>query len=225
MGKSTGRWDSLVHAYLKLSTTNVSDALDRLQIKGAPRGILPLWPGCPKVVGRAMTMKLAAEGSTSPVIGTLGTISSARSGDVLVIDHSGEMEINSWGGTAAFAATHFGVVGAIIDGVSRDIDEMKSQEFPVFGRGVIQQSIRHRCSFAGARIEVQLGGVPVRMGDLVMGDDNGVVVVPQERVSEVLKIAEAFSETEERIKAWIAAGVNPVEAHERVKYDEMTEGG
>jgi regulator of RNase E activity RraA len=225
MSKSSSRWDSLVHSYMKLSTTHVSDALDRLQIQGAPRGILPLWSGCPKIVGRAMTMKLAAEGSTSPVIGTLGTISSARPGDVLVIDHGGEMEVNSWGGTAAFAASHYGLVGAIIDGVSRDIDEMKTQEFAVFGKGVIQQSIRQRCSFAGHRIEVQLGGVPVRPGDLVMGDENGIVVVPQEKIAEVLKIAEMFAETEERIKAWIAAGVNPVEAHERVKYDEMTESG
>jgi 4-hydroxy-4-methyl-2-oxoglutarate aldolase len=221
--KSAGRWDSLVHAYMKLSTTNVSDALDRLQINGAPRGILPLWSGCPKVVGRAMTMKLAAEGSTSPVIGTLGTITSARPGDVLVIDHGGTMDVNSWGGVATFTAVHYGIVGVIIDGVTRDIDEIKAQEFPVFGKGIIQQSIRDRCSFAGHRIEIQLGGVKVRPGDLVMGDDNGVVVVPQERISEALKIAETLAETEERIKAWIAAGVNPVEAHERVKYDEMTE--
>ena len=63
--------DPLIRAYLALSTPNVSDALDRLGIQGAPLGILPLWPGTPKLVGRALTMQLVPleQGSASPVLG------------------------------------------------------------------------------------------------------------------------------------------------------------
>ena len=50
--------DPIIQAYLKPSTPNVSDALDRLGVHGAPHGIVPLWPGCPKIVGRAITMHL-----------------------------------------------------------------------------------------------------------------------------------------------------------------------
>ena len=66
--------DPMIRAYLGLPTPNVSDALDRLGINGAPLGILPLWPSCPKLVGRAMPMKLVPEdeGSASPVLGVGG---------------------------------------------------------------------------------------------------------------------------------------------------------
>ena len=77
--------EPLIRAYLALSTPNVSDALDRLGIHGAPLGILPLWPGAPKLVGRALTMKLVPleQGSASPVLGTLEAILAGQPGDVL----------------------------------------------------------------------------------------------------------------------------------------------
>lgn len=217
--------DPLVQAYLRLSTSNVSDALDQLGLKGAPHGILPLWPACQKIVGRAMTLKLVPQGSASPVLGTLEAITAGQPGDVLVIDQGGRTDVNSFGGIAMFTAVRQGLVGAVIDGVTRDVDELKAMGFPVYARGIIQQSIRNRCALGGHSIEVQLGGVSVHPGDLIMADDNGVVVVPQDRVAEALKIAQECAETEERIKGWIAQGVNPVEAHQRVRYDRMTAPG
>jgi 4-hydroxy-4-methyl-2-oxoglutarate aldolase len=214
--------DPLVQAYLKLATSNVSDALDRLELRGAPHGLLPLWPGCQKIVGRAMTMKLTPEGSASPVLGTLEAIMAAQPGDVLVIDQAGRMDVNSWGGIATFTAIQYGLVGVVIDGVTRDVDEMKALSFPAYTKGIIQQSIRNRCAFAGHSIEVQVAGIAVRAGDLVMGDDNGILIVPQEHIADALKIAQECAETEEKVKDWIAQGVNPLEAHERVKYDQLT---
>ncbi|HSF30613.1 MAG TPA: RraA family protein, partial [Candidatus Tectomicrobia bacterium] len=189
--------DAVIQAYLKLSTTNVSDALDRLQLRGAPHGILPLWPGCQKIVGRAMTMKLLPQGSSSPVLGTLEALVVAQPGDVLVIDQGGRMDVNSFGGIAMFTAVKYGLVGVVIDGVTRDVDDMKAQGFAAYGRGIIQQSIRNRCAFAGHSIEVQIGGCSVRRGDLVMGDDNGIVIVPQGHIAEALGIAQQCAATEE----------------------------
>lgn len=217
--------DPVIQAYLKLSTPNVSDALDRLELRGAPPGILPLWPGCQKIVGRAMTMKLVPDGPASPVLGTLEAIVAARPGDVLVIDQGGRTDVNSWGGVAAFTAVRHGLVGAVIDGVTRDVDEMKVLGFPVYARGIIQQSIRNRCAFAGHGLEVHLAGIAVHAGDLVMADDNGVVIVPERHLADVLALAQEYAETEERIKEAISQGINPVEAHERVRYDRMTQAG
>ena len=98
--------DPLVRAYLTLSTPNVSDALDRLGVEGAPRGILPLWPGSQKLAGRALTMKLVPvdQATASPVLGTLEAILAGQPGDVLVIDQGGRVDVNSLGGVATFTA-------------------------------------------------------------------------------------------------------------------------
>ena len=218
--------DPLVRAYLTLSTPNVSDALDRLGLEGAPRGILPLWPGSQKLVGRALTMKLVPvdQGTASPVLGTLEAIMAGKPGDVLVIDQGGRKDVNSLGGVATFTAGRQGLIGAVIDGVTRDVDDMKAMGFAVYAKGIIQQSIRNRCAFAGHSMPVQLAGVTVSPGDMIMADDNGVVVVPGNRVQEALEVAQGFADTEERVKDAIARGVDPVEAHQQVNYDQMTQG-
>ncbi|HBK81792.1 MAG TPA: dimethylmenaquinone methyltransferase [Nitrospinae bacterium] len=216
--------DGMIAEYMQLATTNVSDALDRLRLDGAPQGIFPLWPGCRKIVGPAATMKLVpvGESSASPVSGSLEAVMAGRPGDVLVIDHGGNMEVNSYGGIVGFTTHHRKLSGCIIDGVARDVDEYKELDLPVYARGIVQQSIRNRCAFGGFGIEVQLGGVRVRPGDLVMSDGNGVVVIPKENAEEALTITKECKTTEERIVEAIRGGENPVDAHEKVRYDSMT---
>ncbi len=216
--------DGMIAEFMQLSTTNVSDALDRLQLEGAPHGILPLWPGCRKIVGPAATMKLVpvGESTASPVNGSLEAVMAGRPGDVLVIDHGGNMEVNSYGGIVGFTTHHRKLSGCIIDGVARDVDEYKELDLPVYARGIVQQSIRNRCAFGGHGIEVRLAGVRVRPGDLVMADGNGVVVIPKENAEEALKIAKEYKATEERIVEAIRGGEDPIKAHGKVRYDSMT---
>ena len=218
---------NLISQYRMLSTANVSDGLDRLGIKGAPHGIGPLWDACPKIVGPAATLKLVPVGQAeeSPVLGTLEAVKRGRPGDVLVIDQAGRMDVNSYGGVAGFTTRHFGLAGCVIDGVTRDIDEYKQLNLPVYGRGFIQQSIRDRCACAGYAIEVQLGGVPVRPGDLIVADENGVCVVPREKAAEVLEFAQLFKSIEDTVVEAVRGGADPVEAHQRVRYDMMTKAG
>jgi regulator of RNase E activity RraA len=217
----------MIAEYRMLSTANVSDGLDRLGIKGCPHGIGPLWDGCAKIVGPAATLKLVpvGEAEESPVLGTLEAVKRGHPGDVLVIDQAGRMDVNSYGGVAGFTTRHFGLVGCVIDGVTRDIDEYKQLGLPVYGRGFIQQSIRNRCACAGYAIEVQLGGVRVRPGDLMMADENGICVVPQDKLAEVLEFARLFKSIEDGIVEAVRSGVDPVEAHDRVRYDMMTKAG
>ena len=156
------------------------------------------------------------------MLGTLEAITSGQDGDVLVIDQGGRTDVNSFGGIAGHTAVHNRFAGVVIDGVTRDVDEMQAGGLPVYGKGVIQSSIRNRCAFGGHGIEVQLAGKPVSPGDLIMADENGVVIVPAALASQVLEQAKKFAESEERIKAAISEGVDPVEAHRRVSYDQMT---
>ena len=204
----------------ELSVCNFSDALDRMGIAGAPQGLGPLYAGCGKVAGRAMTMKLIDAGDESPVEGTLRAIAAADRGDLLVIDHGRRVDVNSFGGIAAFTAQRRGLRGVVLDGVTRDVDEMRVLDFPAYGRGVIQQSIRGRCAFGGFGEVIALGGVAVRRGDYLVADENGVVVLPQEQAAELVALARACGDAEERVRRAIAEGLDPVEAHRRASYED-----
>ncbi|MCE2405516.1 MAG: RraA family protein [Dehalococcoidia bacterium] len=207
-------------AFQGLSTCNLSDALDRLEMTGQVQGILPLWAGCPKVAGPAMTMKLSPTATYSTVIGTLEAVQASAPGDLLVIDNGGRPGINSYGGIAAFSTRHYGMQGCVIDGSTRDVDEMADLALPVYGRGVVNTSVRGRIGFEGHGSAVKLGDVTVNPGDFVFADVNGVVVVPPEAVLEVLRWARRFNQMEETIKRDIASGTTPVTAHNRRRYDQ-----
>ena len=209
-------------AFQDLSTCNISDALDRLGLSGQVTGILPLWQDCPKVAGPAKTMKLSPQATYSTTIGTLEAIQTSRPGDVLVIANDGRLEINSFGGIATFSARHLHIQGCVIDGATRDVDEMADLRFPVYGKGVVNVSVRGRTGFDGYDLDVQLGGVDVRPGDYVFGDRNGIVVVAYEAITDVLRWARRFNGMEQRIKREIAAGTGPVPAHRRHRYEEAS---
>jgi 4-hydroxy-4-methyl-2-oxoglutarate aldolase len=212
----------LVSQFLNVSTPNVSDALDRLGIEGAPQGILPIYP-CAKICGPAATLKLvpAGQAEESTVLGTLRAIVKGGAGSILVIDASENPRVNAYGGVAGATSKHNGLVGCVTDGPVRDVDEYKGYGMPVYGRGIVQQSVRGRSSCAGYGIPVKLGGVTVRPGDFILADDNGTVVIPMERVAEVLAFAQKVKATEDGVIAAIRAGADPMEAHEKVNYDSM----
>jgi regulator of RNase E activity RraA len=214
-----------VNGYMSVSTSNVSDALDRLGIPCEPTHIGPLWHSCRKIVGPAMTLKLAPVADShkeiTTVVGTLQAIMDAHSGDVLVIDVGGRMDLNTFGGVAGATTQHYGLSGVVCDGVARDIDEYKMLDLPVFGKGFIHQSVRGRVGYVGHDTAVKLGANTVHPGDLVVADENGVVIVPQAQIEEALKIARFVKATEDGVIAAIRAGENPIEAHRKVKYDDM----
>jgi len=212
----------LVSQFLHLSTPNVSDALDRLGLEGAPQGVLPVY-SCAKIYDPAATLKIVPAGKAeeSTVLGTLLAIVKGGAGSVLVIDASENPKVNAYGGVAGATSKHNGLVGCVTDGVVRDVDEYKGYGLPVYSRGIAQQSVRGRSSCAGYGIEVKLGGVRVRPGDYILADDNGTVVVPHERVAEVLAFAQKVKATEDSVIAAVRSGMDPVEAHEKVNYDNM----
>ena len=212
----------IISQFLNVSIPNVSDALDRLGIEGAPPGVLPIYP-CRKIAGPAATLKLVPAGKAeeSTVLGTLRAIVKGGAGSVLVIDCSENPKVNAFGGVAGATSAHYGLAGCVTDGPVRDVDEYKIYGLPVYARGIVQQSVRGRSSCAGYGVEVKLAGVRVRPGDFIVADENGTLVIPQERVAEVLAFAQKVKATEESVIAAVRAGTDPVEAHEKVNYDSM----
>ena len=103
----------------------------------------------------------------------------------------------------------------------RDIDEYKGYGLPVYGKGIVQQSIRGRSVCEGYDIPVVIGRVTVHPNDLVFADDNGVVIVPRARVGEALRIALVIKATEDRVIAAIRSGEDPLAAHKLANYDDL----
>jgi 4-hydroxy-4-methyl-2-oxoglutarate aldolase len=211
-------------AFERFSTCDISDALDRLEIRGVITGIYPLWSGCPKIVGRAMTLKLSLAGHKEIVIGSLEAVDAAQPGDIMIIDNRGRLDINSWGGLVSFAAMRKGLVGAVIDGATRDLDEFRDLGFPVYARGTVPTSVRGRVAIEDYNVPVQCGTVPVNPGDLIVADGNGVVVVPRVHVDAVQTIATRILEVEARIRRDIERDVDPIEAHKKHRYVDFLEG-
>ena len=214
----------ITDGFLNVSASNVSDACDRLSIKGAVQGILPLFP-CPKIVGHAATLKLTKPGGAaklSPTDGTFLAVEAGGPGAVFVIDSHDSPTVSCMGGIAGATAKHGGYVGCVADGIVRDVDEYKGYGLPVYARGINQQSVRGRSVVEGYSIPVQLGGVTVNPNDLIFADDNGVVVVPRDQAEEVLRLALIIKATEDRVIAAVRSGERALDVMKKIDYDNLT---
>lgn len=213
--------EPIIERLLKLDTCAVADGMDRLGLTGATYGVRPMWP-CPKIVGRAVTMKIKPVGLDKPKqhLGTL-PIDAAQPGDVIVIDNGGRPDTSCWGGLLALAAKTKGISGVVIDGACRDIDESRELGFPVYARGAVPMTARGRIMQQSYNQEIEFAGVQVHPGDLVIADGSGVVVIPRSREEDVVREAEAVAATEARMAEGIRQGMSVLEVLEKLGYEQM----
>jgi regulator of RNase E activity RraA len=129
----------------------------------------------------------------------------AEPGSVIVVE-AGDVEYAVAGGNACAVAQRRGIVGFVVDGVIRDLAEVREMGFPVFARGVIPIP-GGKSVAAPLNRRVQCGGVTVDGGDLVVADEDGAVVVPAARREDLLRDAQAKLDAEagETLDAWEAA--------------------
>jgi regulator of RNase E activity RraA len=213
--------EAIVERLAKLDTCAVSDALDSLSLKGATFGVRPQWP-CPRIVGRAVTMKIKPAGIEQPKqhLGT-APIEAAQPGDIIVIDNGGKLEFSCWGGLLALSAKLKGLSGVVIDGASRDIDEARDLEFPVYARGAVPMTARGRVVQESFNQEIQFAGVQCRPGDLVIADGSGVVIIPKEKETEAVAVAETVYAKEQEMAAGIRKGHSGLEMLQKLGYEQM----
>jgi regulator of RNase E activity RraA len=121
--------------------------------------------------------------------------------------HLGELSVTS------LAAR--GVAGCVLDGGCRDVRFIRELGFPVFCAHVTPEDSTGRWELEATQVAVQIGSVTVEPGDWVVGDDDGVVVVPAALAADVLAEAEAKAATESEIRAAVRDGMTPLEAYER----------
>ncbi len=189
--------EELAAAFQKVSAPNVTDAQHR---KGAMRGIVPRIASGVKMVGRALTVQ-TVNGDWAK---SVEAVERANEGDVIVIDAcGGDMAV--WGELASWSCVTRGVRGVVIDGAVRDIDSIIEMGFPCFSRNIAPNAGEPK-GYGGIGEEIVCCGVTVRTGDWIIGDESGVVVVPQEHAVEVANRAIDIMEREERLREEIKRG-------------------
>lgn len=208
----------------RLSSNNVSDAMTALKIRGTTRGIRPIWEGCPKICGEAITIKMGPVGVTEAEtthLGVLNAMKAGKPGSVVVVDHGGRTDISAFGGIMGNTAQVYGMSGVVVDGVCRDIDEYVEIKLPMYSRGATVETSRGKTQSYLINQMIQFGGVQVRPGDIVLADRSGVVIVPQERFEEVLAKAEELESNESRMIQEIRSGADPALVDHKFNYENM----
>jgi len=199
-------------AFSKVSTPNISDAMHR---KGAMKQILPLQPGY-HMVGKALTVETIDGDWAKPV----EAIDKASEGSVLVINaHAGQTAI--WGELATRSAKQKGIAGIVVDGTVRDIDAICKLDLPVFCRYTAPNAGDPK-GFGEIGAEIICGEQHVQTGDWIIGDDSGVVVVPQSIAHEIANRALDVKEQENRIREEIKQGQSLGSVLELEKWEKKT---
>ncbi|MFE0470761.1 RraA family protein [Streptomyces sp. NPDC058947] len=199
------------NAFKDVPPTTLADLLGRAQVMDT--GIRPLW-NSPRVAGPAYTVR--CEPGDNLMLHA--AIYRAEPGSVIVVE-SGDVDYALAGGNVCAVAQRRGVAAFVVDGVIRDLGEVREAGFPVFSRGVIP--IPGTKKKVGALGEpARVGGVLIHPGDIVVADEEGIVVTPAARQDEILTAARAklAKEAEESLDDW--------EASHRARIDKaLSEGG
>jgi 4-hydroxy-4-methyl-2-oxoglutarate aldolase len=194
----------------------VSDVLDRLGFRQqamAPE-IRPLFPEA-RVCGLArpvLAIPSYAVPAKDPYKLELEVVDTMRPGDVMVISR---IDGSFWGELLSTAATYRGARGIVVDGYTRDTLAIIRMGFPTFVRGIHIADSLGRLEVAAYDVPVVCGGVRVRPGDLVLGDFDGVVVVPGEVAEEAIRLAEEKVSGENKVREHLQQGMPVSEAFRR----------
>ena len=158
-----------------------------------------------RFAGRALTVKTAPGYNRR----CLEALARADKGDVIVISAGGPAEVAVWGGMVHWNASRKGLAGVVMDGMMRDTAECRTSgsSIPLFALGQVPAIAGFGTPTSGTLGEpIVCGGAPVRTGDLIYGDDDGVVVVPWEQVETVLDLALKSIAFDDKEMAWVESG-------------------
>jgi 4-hydroxy-4-methyl-2-oxoglutarate aldolase len=208
---------------LRLDTCVLSDALDRIGIRGVAFGLTRL-AGGRRIAGRTITVTLGpAEGGVATRHLCTAAVDLGGPGDVIVVEHHATPYAAGWGGILSLAARTRGIEGVVVDGMTRDIDEAIEFDFPVFAVGAVPATARGRVMEVAFQEPIVVRGVRVRPGDWVLADGSGVVFVPQPRFDEVLTLAESLADRERQMMARVRNG-EAVSAVMNHHYESLVKG-
>jgi regulator of RNase E activity RraA len=197
----------IIEGFKQVSTSTISDILDNMGVSGIINGLRCLIPGV-KIVGPAFTVKI--------ITGVCGTYSAddlggphrddfLREGDIFVSDMGG-CQISGMGDLRALALRLKGIAGAVIDGGVRDVELITREGFPVYARHVCATSGKTRAKWVGINVPIQVGGVRVDPGDIIVADDTSIAVVPADKAEQILREGQRLEKVEEEFRSELRKG-------------------
>ena len=202
----------------KLDTTSLSDALDRLGISGQCIGIKPLDHNF-RMTGRAFTILYGPAGTPPGTVGDY--IDDLEPDTVVVLDNGGRENATVWGDILTTVAHERGIAGTVIDGICRDVHLSLTLGYPIFSRGYSMRTGKDRVQVEATNCPVNIGDARVDAGDILRGDADGVVVIPQAHENDVLKVAEEIDRVEAQILAAVRQGSTLVAARRQFGYHQL----
>ena len=191
--------DPLMEGFRGVEVASVSDAMEQLYGQKAYMSHEMRALNVTKFAGPAVTVMLKKEEHKEGAAasqGMLDAIDAAAPGTVYVMVLEDGADYAGIGGLMATAMKYRGLTAAVIDGSVRDTPQIRKLQFPVFSRGVVPSTTINHYRFAGSNIPVTCAGVRVNPNDIIVGDEDGVAVVPRARAAEVLKKAQDLDNTE-----------------------------
>lgn len=209
---------AIIDAFKALDTTSVSDALDVLGIAGGLLGIKPIVQGL-SFCGPAFTVHYVPCGVEKGTVGDF--LGDVKPGEVVVIDNGGRTYCTVWGDLMTIDASQRGIAGTVIDGVCRDVPGIRKCNYPIYTKDYYMVTGKDRVQCDAIGVPVAVSGVQVKPGDIVLGDDTGVLVIPKERAEDVLRVAQDIADKEQRIEAEIRKGMSLREARAKANYHSL----
>lgn len=182
--------------FKNISPTTLADVLGREQVMDT--GIRPLWDSTPRVAGPAFTVRCPAGDNLM----LHAAIHRAPAGSVIVVE-AGDVDYAVAGGNVCAVAQRRGIAAFVVDGVIRDLGEVREMGFPVFARGVIPIP-GGKAAVEPLNAPIRCGGVKVNGGDIVVADEEGIVVTPRTSHEQALLDAQAkqAKDSQETLDEW-----------------------
>jgi len=171
------------------------------------------------MAGAAFTVRYVPVGTIKGTVGDY--IDEMMPGDVVVLDNNGRTDCTVWGDILTVTAKGKGIAGTVIDGVFRDLPRILDERYPIFSRGRFMMTGKDRVMVESTQVMVSIGSVQVKPGDILVGDDSGVVVVPQEMSAKVLEVAGTIEEAESRIVEAVQNGLSLGDARRKFGYHSL----
>ena len=212
----------IIEKIKQLDAATISDAMDKLGIECGLIGIKPINPG-KKICGQAFTVKYEPRGLDKGTVGDY--LDDVEEGQVVVLDNSGRLDCTVWGDILSLYATTKNVEGTIIDGVCRDVPDIKKIGYPIYTKGHYMVTGKDRVQVKEVGKPVSISNVQVKPGDIIFGDDTGVLVIPQDYAEEVIKITDDIEAKEVLIREALKAGKSLREARAEMGYHTLQTKG
>ena len=199
---------SIESLFLKYPTSMISDSLDEIGINGAISGVFPQRYDQGRISGRTLPVKFNKKpsdpkawrfggGVGKPLEQVLKTMSV---GKIIIMDLDGTINSTAWGGLASKLAQKKGVLGTIMHGTCRDVEEIRECGYPVWAKGVCPRRSRNDFTFGTINEPILVTGVEIKKNDIIVADQSGAVCVPNELIQETLTLLEKISKQEDLLE-------------------------